>query len=104
MGFEPTTTCLEGKSSTTELHPHGGSSRFQVPGSKFVLNLEPGIWNLELQWVGRDLNPRIPKEPDLQSGAIDRSAIRPWFAPELPVGIEPTAYGLQNRCTTVVLR
>ena len=23
MGFEPTTSCLEGKSSTTELHPRG---------------------------------------------------------------------------------
>lgn len=26
MGFEPTTFCLEGRSSTTELHPHYGSA------------------------------------------------------------------------------
>ena len=31
MGFEPTTSCLEGKSSTTELHPRVPHSEFRVP-------------------------------------------------------------------------
>src|SRR6478752_5081693 len=78
MGFEPTTSCLEGKSSTTELHP-------RVPHSAFVQSGRRGIRTPE----GRSL-------PDLQSGAIVHSAIRPCLARELPVGIEPTTYGLQN--------
>lgn len=36
------------------------------------------------EWVGRDLNPRTPKRPDLQSGAIDHSATYPSFAFALP--------------------
>ena len=73
---------------------------------------EVRIHHSELGWAERDSNPRTPKRPDLQSGAIDRSAIRPTHnthvftgtAPEPSVGIEPTTYGLQNRCTTAVLR
>ena len=63
MGFEPTTSCLEGKSSTAELHPR--RFKFQVPSSKFqvpsrgmgvprVFDLEPGTWNLEPVGVGRE--------------------------------------------------
>ena len=28
MGFEPTTSCLEGRNSTAELHPHNWSERW----------------------------------------------------------------------------
>ena len=85
MGFEPTTSCLEGKCSTVELLPQsevwnaefGVRSirrrqstllRFRIPHSEFRISVE---------WVRRDLNPRIPKEADLQSAAIDHSAIDP---------------------------
>lgn len=51
MGIEPMTFFLPRKRSTTELHRR--------------------------LWVGRDLNPRSPKAPNLQSGAIDRSATYP---------------------------
>lgn len=33
------------------------------------------------EWAGRDSNPRTPKRPDLQSGAIDRSATCPIALP-----------------------
>ena len=85
MGFEPTTSCLEGKCSTVELLPQLGTRSaelgvriirrrrqklllFRIPHSEFRTSPE---------WVERDLNPRIPKEADLQSAAIDHSAIYP---------------------------
>src|SRR5829696_5672691 len=40
MGFEPTTSCLEGRNSTAELHPH----RFWFP--------------VVSEWAERDSNPR----------------------------------------------
>src|SRR4051812_5767938 len=78
-----------------------------------------------VQWVGRDSNPRTPKRPDLQSGAIDHSATYPRSARvadsycvnrdarvvpigpargKLAEGFEPTTCGLQNRCSTTELR
>lgn len=54
------------------------------------------------------MNPRTVTRPDLQSGAIDHSAIRPIVnrgrSAKLPEGLEPTTYGLQNRCSTIELR
>src|SRR5258708_4849497 len=32
MGFEPTTSCLEGRNSTAELHPQSKSPGTSVPG------------------------------------------------------------------------
>src|SRR5438128_669093 len=53
MGFEPTTSCLEGRNSTAELHPHGlgptGRLPFRVPSSAFPVRPE---------WAERDSNPR----------------------------------------------
>ena len=69
--------------------------------------LHPSAFILSFQWVGRDSNPRTPKRPDLQSGAIDRSATYPELfiltvstVGGLAVGLEPTTCGLQNRCST----
>lgn len=87
MGFEPTTSCLEGKSSTAELHPlrEDRTLKRQNPKSQLPNPARSGC-DLFLeglgfsgfgQWVGRDSNPRTPKRPDLQSGAIDRSATYP---------------------------
>ena len=85
MGFEPTTSCLEGKSSTTELHPR--------------LLAVPSI----LRVGGEGFEP--PKGVARQIYSLMQLSTLPSArAPELPVGIEPTTYGLQNRCTTVVLR
>ena len=53
-------SCLEGRGFTTKLHPQ-----------------------LHSHWAGRDSNPRTPKRPDLQSGAIDRSATCPSPAREV---------------------
>ena len=36
-------------------------------------------YNGTYPWAGRDSNPRRPKSPDLQSGAIDHSATYPRF-------------------------
>jgi hypothetical protein len=87
------TRVLFGRSTNQSLGPN---SAFRIPHSAFE------------RWAERDSNPRTPRRPDLQSGAIDRSAIRPssFRAPDakLPEGIEPTTYGLQNRCSTVELR
>ena len=93
MGFEPTTSCLEGRSSTTELHPHDAPEMkywagrtiqapallldiFQTPYlcDSFLLGLRA------VEWVGRDSNPRRSAPPDLQSGAIGRSATYPLDA------------------------
>ena len=122
MGFEPTTTCLEGRSSTAELHPRRSVIGIrnlwlrQVPSQPIAvfqtfIRVRQAMGVSDSEWAERDSNPRTPKRPDLQSGAIDRSAIRPTFllvltstVPEPSVGIEPTTYGLQNRCTTAVLR
>ena len=81
-GFEPATFCLEGKSSTVELLPQFdfgmanaecGIKTAIIMTSVFIPNSEFPIPN----WVERDSNPRIPKEPDLQSGAFDHSATYP---------------------------
>ena len=75
-------------------------------------------------WAEQDSNLRRDEvSPDLQSGAIGRSAICPivlpptpdasWgsfyatgfiFAWKLAVGVEPTTSGLQNRCSAIELR
>lgn len=71
MGFEPTTTCLEGRSSTAELHPH----TFHNP-ILFTLQTHPFGCIFQDGWRGIR-TPELVKRPDLQSGAIDRSAIHP---------------------------
>ena len=68
MGFEPTTSCLEGRSSTVELHPH--RNRPACHSSPSSPSGQGGIRTP----VGR-------KPPDLQSGAIDRSATCPVGSP-----------------------
>ena len=40
---------------------------------------------------------------DLQSAAFDYSATPPKFCQEPEVGLEPTTYALQMRCSTVEL-
>lgn len=99
-------TCLEGRSSTIELHPHPASLR--VPQSHRIKVQAPGIavhrFRVSLEkdcdfatldsvtvsyWAGRDSNPRRDNPPDLQSGAIGRSATCPsgpfpWNAILLP--------------------
>ena len=84
MGFEPTTSCLEGKSSTAELHPHSSKCEIADPNARIqtrfdrlsIIDFDLRISDLR-EWVGRDSNPRTPKRPDLQSGAIDHSATYP---------------------------
>jgi hypothetical protein len=75
MGIEPTTSCLEGKSSTVELRPHllrlqvhQDEGRFKspfrvrltpmIPPVKTSLPLYPLVVLPSLEWVGRDSNPR----------------------------------------------
>src|SRR5687767_1687642 len=60
MGFEPTTSCLEGRNSTAELHPH------PVTDTRDPLSGRRGI-----------RTPEGVKPSDLQSDAIVHSAIRP---------------------------
>ena len=83
MGFEPTTSCLEGKCSTVELLPQSGCGiksaeyRKETTEASSIPNPHSEFRN-SLEWVRRDLNPRIPKEADLQSAAIDHSATYPF--------------------------
>ena len=109
MGFEPTTSCLEGKSSTVELHPltdfgmrssgRGSQtccqSALRTPHSAFPRSGQGGI-----------------RTPELRRGQIyslvQLTALPPAriLAPTVPsvgglaVGLEPTTGGLQNRCST----
>ena len=56
-------------------------------------------WASVTKMVGREgFEPSKAMPTDLQSVAFDRFATCP--KPELEVGIEPTTYGLQNRCST----
>ena len=110
--FELATSCLEGKCSTVELLPHEQSAPVSSPWPltscppSSIFSTGQSAWPRSMYWVERDSNPRIPKEADLQSAAIDHSAIYPSLScdaatsSEPGVGLEPTTYGLQNRCST----
>ncbi len=78
--------------------PERGLNSRPLPyhGSALPLSYQ-GPWCRE-----RDSNPRRHKPPDLQSGAFGRFAIPARVEPT--VGIEPTTYGLQNRCSAIKLR
>ena len=94
MGFEPTTSCLEGKCSTVELLPQSGvrDAEFAVRSIRrrrpklLLFRIPHSEFRISLEWVERDLNPRIPKEADLQSAAIDHSAIYPCSTPSRASG------------------
>ena len=82
-GFEPATSCLEGKCSTVELLPQrdSGLEMAEVGFSNRHFRDAASNPKSAIEWVRRDLNPRTPKRPDLQSGAIDHSATYPFFRP-----------------------
>ena len=82
IGFEPTTNCLEGSHSTTELHPHCESGRFRIlllyPLSGcltfgFTLNTLPShqksirhnTYYVKSRRQGSNLRPEIYKIPAL---------------------------------------
>lgn len=79
MGIEPMTSFLPRKRSATELLRH---------------KMRAALYSeaLAKKWVERDSNPRSPKAPDLQSGAIDRSAIHPCGNPNQSrhISLRPT--------------
>lgn len=75
IGIEPTTICLEGRSSTAELHPH-------IPG---------GI-KLNSWWRGVDLNHR---PPDYESGALNRLSYHAIDGSDVPVS--PGCHGRSFR-------
>ena len=86
-GFEPATSCLEGKCSTVELLPQGAVDSSQWAAGSENRSGFPAHCSrptAHCRWVGRDSNPRTPKRADLQSAAIDHSATYPVVLPRLP--------------------
>ncbi len=62
MGFEPTTTCLEGRSSTAELHPQHSNAETKTQTSQAILFRVPTF----RIWDGR----RGIRTPELRRGQI----------------------------------
>ena len=93
-GFEPATSSLEGWSSTVELHPHpipaGRLASLVVPAEAFycptphpclgrTLDTSGALPGTNFNGQGGIRTPEGHRPPDLQSGAIDRSATCPCF-------------------------
>ncbi len=75
MGFEPTTFCLEGRSSTTELRPHSPDFfSLKVAQGAELLSYARKTQNW---WAEKDSNLRRREPPDLQSGPFGRLGICP---------------------------
>ena len=132
MGIEPMTSFLPRKRSTTELLRHikkvGHSLACHLPVGRQDRQV-PLNYTGNTLWAVRDSNPRSPKTRGLQPRAIatmrtalsysvDRGILacrqtdepttftlsRTALNEQKPrEGIEPTTYGLQNRCSTIEL-